>query len=217
MRVWLEVLKANMPVEPEGQQAVKMLDSEIDRLDRAVKTFLDFTHAGGNRSRGIRFAGAAQRVLETARPTIAKAGVVLATQIPERFPRVRMDRRLIHQAVLNLLLNACDGMRPGGQLTVSSRRHGRFAALPSPTRAKASAPKIARKSFQLFFTTRPGGTGIGLANTFRFVQLHNGSIEFESEPGRGTTFRLELPLARSLEAPQGKHRDFGRPFAEEKI
>jgi signal transduction histidine kinase len=68
----------------------------------------------------------------------------------------------------------------------------------------------------LFFTTRPGGTGIGLANTFRFVQLHNGRIEFESEPGRGTTFRLELPLARSLEAATGKHRDFGQPFAEEK-
>ena len=73
-----------------------------------------------------------------------------------------------------------------------------------------------KKIFQLFFTTRPGGTGIGLANTFRFVQLHNGRIEFDSEVGRGTTFRLELPLARSLEAPAGKIRDFGQPFARNK-
>jgi len=68
----------------------------------------------------------------------------------------------------------------------------------------------------LFYTTRPGGSGIGLANTFRFVQIHNGQIEFESELGRGTTFRIELPLARALEAPSGKVRDFSQPFAEEK-
>jgi signal transduction histidine kinase len=67
----------------------------------------------------------------------------------------------------------------------------------------------------LFFTTRPGGSGIGLANTFRFVQIHNGQIEFESELGRGTTFRIHLPLARALE-PAGKLRDFSQPFAEEK-
>lgn len=73
-----------------------------------------------------------------------------------------------------------------------------------------------KKIFQLFFTTRPGGTGIGLANTFRFVQLHSGRIEFDSEVGRGTTFRVELPLARSMEAAAGKLRDFSQPFAEEK-
>ena len=73
-----------------------------------------------------------------------------------------------------------------------------------------------QKIFQLFFTTRPGGTGIGLANTFRFVQLHNGRIEFESEAGRGTTFRIELPLAHLIETPPIKVRDFSQPFAEEK-
>jgi len=77
-------------------------------------------------------------------------------------------------------------------------------------------PEDQKKIFQLFFTTRPGGTGIGLANTFRFVQLHNGRIEFDSEAGRGTTFRMELPLARAADAPAGKVRDFGQPFAEEK-
>jgi nitrogen-specific signal transduction histidine kinase len=68
----------------------------------------------------------------------------------------------------------------------------------------------------LFFTTRPGGSGIGLANTFRFVQLHNGQIEFESELGRGTTFRVELPLAHAVDMIPGKVRDFSTPFAEDK-
>ncbi|HXZ12941.1 MAG TPA: ATP-binding protein, partial [Candidatus Sulfotelmatobacter sp.] len=62
----------------------------------------------------------------------------------------------------------------------------------------------------------PGGTGIGLANTFRFVQLHNGRIEFESQPGKGTTFRIELPLARVAEAAAPKVREFSKTAVAEK-
>ncbi len=118
MRVWLEVLKGNIPADLEGQQAVKMLDNEIDRLDRAVKTFLDFARPVEIDLSESDLPSLLNEILENARPAIAKAGVVLATQIPERFPGVRMDRRLIHQAVLNLILNGCDAMGPGGQLTV---------------------------------------------------------------------------------------------------
>jgi hypothetical protein len=69
------------------------------------------------------------------------------------------------------------------------------------------APEHRQRIFQLFFTTRPGGSGIGLASTFRTVQLHNGSIEFESEVGRGTTFRIDLPLARQPETVHARPRD----------
>src|SRR5258708_34309173 len=65
--------------------------------------------------------------------------------------------------------------------------------------------ELQEKIFQLFFTTRPGGSGIGLATTFRIVQLHNGSIDFQSEAGRGTTFRIELPLAPAYRSPYFAH------------
>ena len=82
---------------------------------------------------------------------------------------------------------------------------------------KGIAPGDRNKIFQLFFTSRPSGTGIGLANTFRFVQLHNGEIEFESEPGRGTTFRIKLPLSRVVGVQAGNVRDFRQPLAAEKL
>ncbi len=217
MRVWLEVLKGNIPGDLEGQQAVKMLDSEIDRLDRAVKTFLDFTHPVEIDLSESDLPGLLNEILENARPAIAKAGVVLATQIPERFPPVRMDRRLIHQAVLNLILNACEAMGPGGQLTVKLAQDADNAQILVSDTGKGISPENRNKIFQLFFTTRPGGTGIGLANTFRFVQLHNGSIEFESEVGRGTTFTIELPLGRTAETPAPHARDIGLPFAQGKV
>ena len=216
MRLWLEVLKANMPVDPEPQQAVKMLDSEIDRLDRAVKTFLSFTRPVELKLEETDLGGLLEEVMNAARPTVTKAGLMLHADIPsESFP-VLADRQLIHQAVLNLVLNACDFTDPGGAITVSLKRAGESAVIAVRDTGRGIAPEDQKKIFQLFFTTRPGGTGIGLANTFRFVQLHNGRIEFESQPGKGTTFRIELPLARVAEAAAPKMREFSKTVVAEK-
>lgn len=216
MRLWLEVLKANMPVDPEPQQAVKMLDSEIDRLDRAVKTFLNFTKPVELSLEEASLPALLADVLDAARPSITKAGLTLQSTLPETFPPVLVDHQLIHQAILNLLLNACDFTGPGGSIALSLRHNGDSAIIEVQDSGKGISPEDQKKIFQLFFTTRPGGTGIGLANTFRFVQLHNGRIEFESETGRGTTFRIELPLGRVAEAPAGKIRNLNQPFAAEK-
>jgi PAS domain S-box-containing protein len=216
MRVWLEVLKSNVPSESEPQQAVQMLDNEIDRLDRAVKTFLDFTRPVEIEIEETELPALLSEIIDNGRPSIARAGVAVVMDIPNAFPPVRIDRRLIHQAILNLVLNACDAMSPGGQLTIGLRQDGDRAEIRVTDTGKGITPENRAKIFQLFFTTRPGGTGIGLANTFRFVQLHNGSIEFDSEVGRGTTFRLELPLYRPVDSPAPKRREFGEPFAQGK-
>jgi PAS domain S-box-containing protein len=216
MRLWLEVLKANMPIEPEPQQAVKMLDSEIDRLDRAVKTFLNFTKPLELKLEETDLRILLDEALDAARPSITKAGLRLIAEWPDEFPTVLVDRQIIHQALLNLLLNACEFTDPGGEIRVHLGRNAEFAVISVADSGRGISTADKQKIFQLFFTTRPGGTGIGLANTFRFVQLHNGRIEFESETGRGTTFKIELPLAHLVEAPPLKVRDFSQPFAREK-
>jgi signal transduction histidine kinase len=110
-------------------------------------------------------------------------------------------------------MNAADFTGPDGAITASLRRNGNLATIEIHDSGKGIPPEDQKKIFQLFFTTRPGGTGISLANTFRFIQLHNGQIEFESEPGQGTTFRVELPLVRIAEESGPKVRDFSQPFA----
>lgn len=213
MRLWLEVLKGNMPVEPEPQQAVKMLDSEIDRLDRAVKTFLNFTRPVEIQLEETDLPGLLGEIIQAAKPSIVKAGVDLRTDLPADFPSVLLDRQLIHQAVLNLLINACDFTSPGGRISLSLRRAVEFAEIAVADTGSGIPYDEQKKIFQLFHTTRPGGTGIGLANTFRFVQLHNGRIEFESEPGRGTIFRIELPIARHAEMPAAEAPSASERFA----
>jgi len=216
MRLWLEVLKANMPIDPEPQQAVKMLDSEIDRLDRAVKTFLNFTKPVEVNLEETDLRALLEEVLDAARPAVVKAGVELRVELGSDHPYVLIDRQLIQQAFLNLLLNACDFTGAAGRVTLSLTHTGDSAVIAVADSGEGIPIENQTKIFQLFFTTRPGGTGIGLANTFRFVQLHNGRIEFDSQVGRGTTFRVELPLSRSVETVAGKTRNFSQPFAEEK-
>jgi PAS domain S-box-containing protein len=197
MRLWLENLKESLGHEPDSgsQQAVQVLDKEIDRLDAVVKRFLDFTRPMDVRLEATQLADVLNEVVEVAKPQLQKSKIQVAQLIPIDVPEVYVDRALLKQAVLNLVLNAVEAMPSGGQLRLMLTRRGENAEITVGDTGKGIPMENRQKIFQLFFTTRPGGSGIGLASTFRIVQLHNGSIDFTSEVGRGTTFRIELPLA----------------------
>ncbi len=197
MRLWLENLKESLPPQTDesAMQAVNVLDAEIDRLDAVVKRFLDFSRPMDVRLEPTQLADLLQEVLEVAHPQLEKSNVQVAQLLPIDVPEVFGDRALLKQAILNLVLNAVDAMPNGGQLQLTLSRRGDMAEIAVGDTGKGIPMEHRQKVFQLFFTTRPGGSGIGLASTFRIVQLHNGSIDFTSEVGRGTTFRIELPLA----------------------
>jgi signal transduction histidine kinase/HAMP domain-containing protein len=197
MRLWLENLKGHIPPGEEPQQAVRVLDAEIDRLDTVVKRFLDFTRPVEMNLVETSLAELIQEVLDTARPEIERGLVCIETRLAPSVPSVWVDRQLLHQALLNLILNAIEAMPGGGTLAIDLERHGDAAEIRIRDSGKGIAPEHRARIFQLFFTTRPGGSGIGLASAFRTVQMHDGSIDYESEPGRGTTFRIELPLKRA--------------------
>jgi len=197
MRLWLENLKESLTPDHDSasQQAVQVLDKEIDRLDAVVKRFLDFTRPMDIHLEATQLAKLLREVLEIAQPQLQKSNIHLAQLLPIDVPEVYVDRALLKQAVLNLVLNAAEAMPNGGQLRLVLSRRGEMAEISVGDTGKGIPLENRQKIFQLFFTTRPGGSGIGLASTFRIVQLHNGSIDFTSEVGRGTTFRIELPLA----------------------
>jgi PAS domain S-box-containing protein len=197
MRLWLENLKESLSPDSDAgaKQAVQVLDKEIDRLDAVVKRFLDFTRPMDVRLEPTQLAQLLGEVLEIAQPQMQKANIQVAQLLPIDVPEVYVDRDLLKQAVLNLVLNAGESMPSGGQLRLVLSRRGEMAEISVGDTGKGIPPENRQKIFQLFFTTRPGGSGIGLASTFRIVQLLNGSIDFTTEVGKGTTFRIELPLA----------------------
>jgi len=108
-------------------------------------------------------------------------------------PTVCVDRDLMKQALLNLVLNGCQAMPSGGELRVSSHASSQGVQLEVADQGTGIPPEARSKIFSLYYTTKPSGTGVGLAMAYRIVQLHNGSIDFSSEVNRGTTFRVTLP------------------------
>jgi PAS domain S-box-containing protein len=200
MRLWIENLKEAVPKEQEvARQGLKILDSEIDRLDRVVRTFLDFNRPVELRLEETSLGELLLEVIAIAQPQIDKSGVQASVECAEDVPPVRVDRPLLKQALLNLVLNACEAMPQGGPLTVavSAAGGGDRAQVTITDAGRGIPPEFRGKIFQLYFTTRPGGSGIGLATTFRIVQMLGGSIDFVSEVGRGTSFTIELPASRA--------------------
>jgi PAS domain S-box-containing protein len=199
MRLWLENLKECLPAADElPRQAIAVLDSEIDRLDSVVKRFLDFMRPPELRLEESRLEDLLDEMAGIAAPQMQRAGVVLEKHYAE-LPPVNVDRSLLKQAFLNLILNAIEAMPAGGRLTLELERRGETAEIRFSDTGSGIAPEHRARIFQLFFTTRTGGSGIGLASAYKAVQLHDGAIDFDSEVGHGTTFRIELPLARPLE------------------
>jgi signal transduction histidine kinase len=191
----LELLKAKfLPQAPESKPEIDIIAQEITRLDRVVRTFLDFTRPLELQLREVDLAGLAAGVLALVRPEAERAGIQVEYSARIVPVRVRGDEDLLKQAVLNVVRNALEAMPGGGRLSVLVAYTGRDALVAVSDTGPGIAPENREKIFQLYYSTKKNGSGIGLAMTYRAIQLHGGSIEVESEPGAGAVFRLRLPL-----------------------
>jgi len=196
MVLQLELMKSKLTDQGDKVgRHLEILTNEIHRLDRVVKTFLDFTRPVELRVAPTDVEGLVREVFLLAEPQAQKNKVRLVFESQGELPAVNIDRDLMKQALLNLVLNGCQAMPAGGQLTVKPQADGHYLSLEISDQGEGIPPEARQKIFSLFYTTKPGGSGIGLAMAFRVLQLHNGYIDFSSELQHGTTFRLSIPVA----------------------
>jgi signal transduction histidine kinase len=110
---------------------------------------------------------------------------------------VRVDVDFIKQAILNVVINGVQAMPHGGSLAVTAGRDDDTVVMEIRDQGAGIPQGLQDKIFELYFTTKTTGSGIGLAQTYQIMQWHYGSVDFESAEGKGTTFRLRLPLAEA--------------------
>ena len=203
--VHLEVLRQKMKeIDPDTRRHLDVIGSEIQRLDRVVQTLVDFTRPVELRLNDLDLRKVAEDVLMLASPAAEKHSVMIERQASEEPLPVRIDVDLVKQAILNIVLNGVQAMPQGGSLRMTLKREGENALIIVRDQGMGIPENIRDKVFNLYFTTKSGGSGIGLAMAYRVVQLHHGSMEFTSIMNHGTTFNLRFPItefAANGEAP----------------
>jgi len=196
--VHLEVLRQKLrEIDPDTRRHMDVIGSEIHRLDRVVQTLVDFTRPVELRLADMDLRKLVDDVVLLASPAAEQNQVRIERQNGEEALPVRIDADLVKQAVLNIVINGVQAMAEGGDLGIAVRREGENATITIRDNGPGIAPDIRDKVFNLYFTTKKGGSGIGLAMAYRVVQLHHGSLEFTSIPEHGTTFYLRFPLAET--------------------
>lgn len=194
MILQVEILKSKLlGHETEVKPQLDILAKEIRRLDRVVKTFLDFTRPMEIRRTETDVPTLVREVFTLAEPHAQRLNVRLVLEPNGSLPPLKIDRDLMKQVLLNLVLNGCQAMPEGGELRVRPHAGPRSLDLEISDQGVGIPEEDRQKIFSLYYSTKPGGTGIGLAMAFRIIQLHDGSIDFSSEINRGTTFRISLP------------------------
>lgn len=192
----VEVARAKLAHgDTDVEQQMQIVSREILRLDRVVKTFLDFTRPVELNFSNVPLKELVAEIVELARPQAESSNIQVSVQQNADNGEVRVDRDLLKQAFLNVVVNAIQAMPEGGELRFDSSSDEETAEIRIADTGPGIDPGLRDKIFRLYFTTKKEGSGIGLAMTFRIVQLHDGTIDFTSEPGKGTTFSIRLPMA----------------------
>jgi signal transduction histidine kinase len=194
--VHLELLKSKLgDTSAPAARHLEVIDAEIHRLDRVVQMLVDFTRPVELKLREQDLRSVINEVLALAAEELSTHRIELVSHMPPNPLIANCDADLLKQAALNVIQNGAQAMPEGGRLEVSLAEDRKFAVLRISDQGSGIPDEIKDKIFDLYFTTKSGGSGIGLAMTYRIVQLHHGSIEVQSNSGRGTVFLLRIPLA----------------------
>jgi signal transduction histidine kinase len=194
--VHLELLKNKLGGDhAPATRHLEVIDAEIHRLDRVVQTLVDFSRPVELRLQEQDLRKVIGDVLALADEELSTRNVKLEAHLPDHPLIANVDADLLKQAAINVIQNGAQAMPNGGALRVTLQEDRKMAVLRIADEGSGIPPEILEKIFDLYFTTKSGGSGIGLAMTYRILQLHHGSVDVQSTVGRGTEFSLRIPLA----------------------
>ena len=212
MELLAEDFETTDPASPTKQRdrrakaKIDLVRQECDRLQKLLGDFLDFARQESLTLEPGSLNTEVEQLLDFFSIRAQEAGVDIVRYLDPELPAVRLDRETFRSAVLNLLINAVQAMEGGGQLVVRTRAAGLGVLLELIDTGPGMDAETLGKVFRAFYTTKQGGSGLGLPTARKFVEAHGGTIDVESAPGRGTKVTIWLPAPPRLPPSSG-----GRP------
>jgi signal transduction histidine kinase len=186
--------------ERRALERIKRLQGECQRVIDVSNDFLRFARIIDLEFAPADLGAVVDEMVDFFAPTARQSNIEIKRYLQGDLPPVRLDRELFKQALLNLLLNAQQAMPGGGDLIIEARADeaagtdgGPNISLSVIDTGKGMSPEVLARVFRPFFSTKQGGTGLGLPTTRRIIEAHGGSIDVHSEVDRGTKFTVRLP------------------------
>lgn len=208
INVRLFSLKRSAPATASVQDDVRVISNEIDCLERIVGDFLQFARPPELQCRLVNVADLIENVGQLLGRQLTRRSIRLVREaVPEVW--VAADPEKMKQVLINLVQNAAQSIEGRGTVTLQAHaarqtlagRMTDVAVIAVTDTGKGMPPEVVRRLFDPFFTTKENGTGLGLCIAARIIELHNGVIEYDTQPQSGTTFRIILPRATRHEDP----------------
>ncbi len=175
------------------KERVGRLKREVQRLYDILENFLRFARVQELKTNSTDLNALVEELCDFYEPQASTQGIVVRTYFSPDLPDPVTDADLFKQAVLNLMLNAEHAMVAGGELIMTTRRDGHWIVLDVIDTGAGMPEDVQARIFDPFFSTRPGGSGLGLPTTRKIIEAHGGTIEVDSLPGKGSRFSIRLP------------------------
>ncbi|MBM4096469.1 MAG: sensor histidine kinase [Planctomycetota bacterium] len=182
------------PRERRALERVTRLQNECSRLVEVSNDFLRFTRVKDLALRPYDLRKVLEELVDFFEPMARSSNVRVNVFLPADMPPVHLDPDLMKQALLNLMLNAQQAMPGGGELTLLAAAEGPWLVLHVIDTGAGIPPEAMENLFKPFFSTKPGGSGLGLPTARKVLEAHGGSLSAQSQPGRGTCFTMRLPI-----------------------
>jgi two-component system NtrC family sensor kinase len=192
-----EQLLAKVRDDERAARGAQTILTQADRIQHIIRRFLDMARGGPPSLERVNPSNIVRAALDAVEHRFAKARVTVAADIPSTMPAIQCDGDLLEQAIVNLLLNACEACDEGGHVEITARSDGERIAFVVTDDGSGISPENVKRATEPFFTTKPrgAGTGLGLAIATEIVKSHRGELTIAPNSDKGTRALIEIPIA----------------------
>ncbi len=181
------------PRDLRMKRRVETISKECDHLEQILNDFLRFATGTELEAQLCDLSKVVDHFIESQRLEAETRKIEISPHLASALPKVMIDPHQFRQVLLNLTLNAMQAMSDGGVLEFQTFQQAEYVVLQIIDNGQGISEQAQKKIFDLFYSTKPEGSGLGLPTVRKIVEAHHGFIQCESEPGRGTKFSIFLP------------------------